>query len=273
MDESPRTRRALVFGGVAEIYERSRPGYPDEAVRWLVGRGAGTILELGAGTGKLTSSLVADGHRVVATDPEARMLKPLRKRLKGVKGVNLVQACAEQIPVRSYSVDAVVVAHAFHWFDHDLALREIARVLRPGGTLALVWNLRDETVPWVRRLGRIIGSERTPDPTEMLEESTLFDGVEERSFRHWQEVDRDGLVDLVHSRSGVADMPEQERDDVLDQVGELYDDYGRGHDGMLLPYHCRTYRCRVSATAHPRGAQRSRDQHGPLDDGLLIDFS
>ena len=68
-------------------------------------------------------------------------------------------------------------------------------------------------------------------------------------------------------------MAEQERADVLDQVGELYDDYGRGHDGMLLPYHCRTYRCRVSATAHPRGAQRSRDQHGPLDDGLLIDFS
>ena len=273
MDESPRTRRGRVFGGVAEIYERSRPGYPDEAVRWLVGRDADTVLELGAGTGKLTSALVAGGHRVVATDPEARMLRPLRKR---VKGAHVVQACAEQIPVRSASVDAVVVAHAFHWFDHDRALGEIARVLRPGGTLALMWNLRDETVPWVRRLGRIIGSERTPDPTDLLEESALFDGVEHRSFRHWQDVDRDGLVDLVHSRSGVADMPEQERAAVLDEVGELYDDYGRGHDGMLLPYHCRAYRCRVSPAVHsgrPGRDQRSRDQHGPLDDGLLIDFS
>jgi SAM-dependent methyltransferase len=265
MDESLRTRRAKTFGGVAEVYERTRPGYPKEAVRWMLGSTPGTVLELGAGTGKLTSLLLDQDHRVVATDPAEQMLRPMRKQLKAAR---LVQGSAEQIPVASSSVDAVVAGQAFHWFEADRALGEIARVLRPGGTLALVWNVRDETVPWVRRLGRLIGSEQPEDPTELLEESGLFDGVERRTFRHWQEVFRDSLLGLVESRSRVAELPEEERAKVLDQVGELYDDYGRGHDGMLLPYQCEAYRCRVSGLANFR-----REQDSPLDDGLLIDFS
>jgi SAM-dependent methyltransferase len=265
MDESLRTRRARAFGTVAEAYERTRPGYPEDAVRWMLGSTPGTVLELGAGTGKLTSVLLEQAHRVVATDIAEAMLKPMRKRLKSAR---LVLAAAERIPVRSSSVDAVVAGQAFHWFDPEQALAEIARVLRPGGTLALVWNLRDETVPWVRRLGRLIGSDQPEDPTGLLEESGLFDGIETKTFRHWQEVFRDSLLGLVESRSQVAELPEDERAEVLEQVGELYDDYGRGHDGMLLPYQCEAYRCRVSGLANFR-----REQDAPLDDGLLIDFS
>jgi SAM-dependent methyltransferase len=268
MDESLRTRRARTFGGVADVYERTRPDYPGEAVRWMLGSTpahALDVLELGAGTGKLTAPLLAQGHHVVASDPSAPMLQQLRARHRGTR---VVQAAAERIPLASSSVDAVVVGQAFHWFDTGRALEEIARVLRPAGTLAVVWNLRDETVPWVRRLGRLIGSEPHEDPTELLEGSGLFDGLEHKSFRHWQEVFRDSLMGLVESRSRVADLDEAERAEVLRKVGELYDDYGRGHDGMLLPYQCHAYRCRVSALANFR-----RDQESPVDDGLLIDFS
>ncbi|HEX2175579.1 MAG TPA: class I SAM-dependent methyltransferase [Nocardioidaceae bacterium] len=265
MDESLRTRRARAFGGVAEVYERTRPDYPEEAVRWMVGSAPGRVLELGAGTGKMTARLVAQGHQVVATDPAAPMLEPLRKR---VAAAWTVQSTAERIPLLSSSVDAVVAGQAFHWFDAGNALEETARVLRPAGTLALVWNLRDETVPWVRRLGRLIGSEQPEDPTELLEGTGLFDGVEHKTFRHWQEVHRDSLVGLVESRSAISELPDRERADVLAKVGDLYDDYGRGPDGMLLPYLCHAYRCRVSGLANFR-----RDQEAPLDDGLLIDFS
>ncbi|MDQ4084468.1 MAG: class I SAM-dependent methyltransferase [Actinomycetota bacterium] len=265
MDESLRTRRVQVFGGVADIYERTRPDYPAEAVRWMAGPTPGTVLELGAGTGKLTASLLAHGHRVIATDPTAQMLAQLRARLPRAR---VVQARAEHVPLVSSSVDAVVAGQAFHWFDAEPALAETARVLRPGGTLALVWNLRDETVPWVRRLSRLIGSEQPEEPTELLEESGLFDGIEKHTYRHWQEVHRDSLIGLVASRSRIAAMPDDERSALLGKVGELYDDYGRGHDGMLLPYQCRAYRCRVSGLANFR-----RDQQPPVGDGLLIDFS
>jgi SAM-dependent methyltransferase len=272
MNESPRTSRARVFGRVADVYERTRPGYPDEAVRWLTGHAppGGTVLELGAGTGQLTATLVAHGHQVLASDPSAPMLARLRR---AVPAAHVVQACAEHIPLAPASVDTVVAGQAFHWFDHERALTEIGRVLRPGGSLALAWNRRDETVPWVRRLGRLIGSGHLEDPTDLLEAHECFDGIERRTFRHWQEVDRDGLVGLVRARSTVADLPEHERDAVLAKVGALYDEYGRGPDGMSLPYDCLAYRCRLSEVTGRPDAGRAAGPEGPLDDGLLIDFS
>ncbi|HET7328130.1 MAG TPA: class I SAM-dependent methyltransferase, partial [Nocardioidaceae bacterium] len=149
------------------------------------------------------------------------------------------------------------------------ALPEIARVLRPGGTLSIVWNYRDETVPWVRRLGRIIGSDGpADDPVEVLEESGLFDGTERQTFRHWQQVGRESLIGLVASRSVVVTMGERERAEVLAAVGALYDDYGRGHDGMLLPYVTHCFRAHVSSARFA-----PRQSTDGLDDGLLIDFS
>src|SRR4051794_5391524 len=128
------------FGGVAEAYERGRPTYPADAVRWLLGEHPLPVLELGAGTGKLTRVLTELGHDVHATDPDASMLKILERE---VPGVPTAQASAEDIPLGDDSVDAVIAAQAFHWFDLDRALPEIARVLRPGGRACLLWNTRN----------------------------------------------------------------------------------------------------------------------------------
>jgi len=237
-------RHARSFGSVADAYDRGRPGYPDAAVAWLVGEQPVTVLELGAGTGKLTARLVAAGHDVHATDPDEAMLAVLRERLPDARA----SVCgAEQIPVADQSVDVVVAAQCFHWFDPEVALPEIARVLRPGGHLAVVANERDERIPWVRKLGRIIGTQdQGAGPDEVLTTSTDFDEVEHESFKHWQVVDRRTIQDLVLSRSNVAVLDQPERDRVLADVLALYDDYGRGMDGMQLPYLARATRARVT---------------------------
>src|SRR6476619_1490919 len=150
------SRWARSFGSVVADSDRGRPSYPREAAAWLAGERPVTVLELGAGTGKLTAQLVALGHDVHATDPDTAMLDILRRDLPDVR---TSVASAEEIPLPDRSVDVVVCAQAFHWFDLDRALPEIARVLRPGGRLALVWNQRDERIPWVRRLGALIGTQ------------------------------------------------------------------------------------------------------------------
>ena len=140
---------ATAFSDVADAYERGRPTYPDDAVRWLVGEEPRDVVDLGAGTGKLTRSLVALGHRVTAVEP----LDEMRSQLVGaLPGVQALAGSAESIPLPAASADAVTCAQAFHWFDHAVALPEIARVLRPHGQLALVWNSRDDRDPWMARL-------------------------------------------------------------------------------------------------------------------------
>jgi SAM-dependent methyltransferase len=274
MSETPEApSAALSFAGVADAYDRARPSYPREAVAWLVGSERAQVLELGAGTGKLTEQLRALGHQVLATDPLEPMLRHLRER---VPGTPAALATAEAIPARARSADVVVGAQAFHWFDHARALPEIARVLRPGGHLALTWNLRDDRVPWVKRLGALIGThEQDNDPTHILLSSHLFGFVESATYRHWQPLDRERLRDLVLSRSNIAVQSEPERDRVLRKVDALYDEYGRGADGMLLPYVTHCYRAVVRAPAvveeqAPR--TRNRDDGGDAD-SLLIDFS
>ncbi|HEU4567345.1 MAG TPA: class I SAM-dependent methyltransferase [Marmoricola sp.] len=282
-----RTRdHALSFAAVADAYDRARPSYPEEAVAWLVGRQPATVVELGAGTGKLTELLVAAGHDVLATDPLPEMLAHLRRRLPDVR---TALASAEEIPVPSRSVDVVVCAQSFHWFDHDVALPEIARVLRPGGRIALVWNHRDTGIPWVRRLERIIGEKDERDQNvRPLMETPHFGWVEEQEFRFWQSLDADLLADLVRSRSYIAVLPEERRAGVLAQVRALYDDYGRGPDGMLLPYLTACYRATVvhrepppqaevedppTDTNGPNGGpDDGGDDEGPDDGALLIDF-
>ena len=133
VNRDERRGRAASFGEVADAYERARPGYPEDAVRWLVGEEPCDVVDLGAGTGKLTRSLVALGHRVTAVEPLPEMIAHL---LAAAPGVTAVQGGAEAIPLAAESADVVVAAQAFHWFDHGPALREIARVLRPGGGLA-----------------------------------------------------------------------------------------------------------------------------------------
>ena len=231
------------FGSVAASYERGRPTYPREAVEWLVGTDPVSVLELGAGTGKLTEILVELGHDVFATDPDEAMLDILSGKLPEVRAT---VGTAEQIPAGDGLYDVVVAGQAFHWFDLERALPEIVRVLRPQGRLALVWNERDERIPWVRRLGALIGSqEQGTDPTKPIDDSALFSAVDSASFRHWQTVDRDSIQDLVLSRSNVAVLPEAQREAKREEVLAFYDDYGRGMDGMQLPYNCRCFRSTV----------------------------
>ena len=268
------------FGGVADAYERGRPTYPADAVRWMLGEHPLTVLEVGAGTGKLTRVLTDLGHDVQATDPDAAMLHVLEKE---VPGARTAQASAEDIPLGDASVDAVIAAQAFHWFDLGRALPEVARVLRPGGRLCLVWNTRNEKIPWVRRLGAIIGTqEQLRDPAEALIFSELFGFVEDREFTHWQTIDRQSVQDLVLSRSNVAVLDEAARAAKLAEVLAFYDDFGRGMDGMQLPYVTRCFRADVlDRPPADRGDGESGDEgksgddppaDGPDDDMLLIDF-
>ena len=157
MSQSAHMRaRARSFGTVAEEYERSRPEYPPDAVDWLVGREPLRVVDVGAGTGKLTRQLVALRHDVTAVEPSEPMLAQLRA---AVPGARTIHAGAEEIPLADESADVVVAGQAFHWFDPDRALPEIARVLAPDGRLGLVWNMRDESVPWIARLWDLIGDE------------------------------------------------------------------------------------------------------------------
>ncbi len=267
------------FGAVVDAYDRARPTYPREAAAWLAGEQPTTVLELGAGTGKLTRALVDLGHDVHATDPDEQMLARLRDNLPDVR---TSVASAEDIPAPDAGYDVVVVAQAFHWFDHDRALPEIARVLKPGGRVALVWNERDERIPWVRKLGALIGTQEELRSAEPLVTSPLFGFVEEQEFRHWQVVDRESIQDLALSRSNFAVLDEEDRAARLAEVVDFYDDYGRGMDGMQLPLRASCFRAAVVDRPEPEPEPREEPAgEAPpepvTDDGadadvLLIDF-
>jgi len=267
MDADEKRARAASFGDVAQAYADHRPGYPADAVRWLVSASPGRVLELGAGTGKITKAIAALGHDVVATDTSAPMLRQLKTH---VQGVHTLVSQAERIPLQTSSVDVVVAAQAFHWFDEQLALPEIARVIRPGGVLSLVWNNADLTVPWVRKVFALAMSGGDTDEgagDDPVEGSDVFATSESKVFRHWQQFHRSSLIGFVASQSRVATMAPAQRDKVLADVGALYDSYGRGPDGMLVPWRSHCYRARVTGLADFR-----KEPAADLDDGLLIDF-
>jgi SAM-dependent methyltransferase len=243
------TDPALSFGTVAASYDRGRPSYPREAVAWALGERRLRVLELGAGTGKLTEVLLDLGHDVFATEPDEQMLDVLSAKLPDVRAT---LGSAEQIPVGDQQYDVVVAGQAFHWFDGAAALAEIGRVLAPGGQLVLLWNERDERIPWVRKLGALIGRQgQDVDPTQVLDDSGIFSAVEEQQFRFWQVVNRETVQDLVLSRSNLAVLPEEDREAKRAEVLAFYDDYGRGMDGMQLPYTCRVFRSMVLEHARP----------------------
>lgn len=249
--------RAASFAGVADVYERARPGYPDEAVWWLAGREPRDVVDLGAGTGKLTRSLVALGHRVTAVEPLAEMLDQLRA---AVPEAIALSGSAEAIPLPDASADVVTVAQAYHWFDHGPALREIARVLRPGGRVALVWNARDDSEQeWVARfsetvVGRSTFTRHVGEIASTIDESGLFGPVERATFAHVQPLGRADLLELVRSRSDCAVLPEEQRLPVLERAEALFDDYAV--DGrLLMPYVTECFRAARSRSAVPARAR------------------
>ena len=225
---------ATSFAGVAGSYERGRPTYPEEAVRWLAGDEPCDVVDLGAGTGKLSRVLASLGHRVVAIEPLPEMLELLAST---VPGVFAQLGNAEVIPLPDDVADVVTCGQSFHWFDHAVALPEIVRVLRPGGRLGLVWNSRDDRDPWMARLSAILGNETVEDDDvyPVLEESGLFGPVEAARFAFDQVLRRDGLLDLVLSRSYCAKLSHEDRAPILEAVGRLYDETA-GPDGVRLAY-------------------------------------
>lgn len=230
----------------ADRYERARPHYPDDAIDYLCAKlavGPGRrVLDLAAGTGKLTRALRARGAEVVAVEPVDEMRGRLADALPGIQ---VLAGTAEAIPLRDAAVDAVTVAQAFHWFDGPAAIREIHRVLRPQSRLGLMWNVMDQTVPWVERLQERIHRHRGASPwyaghgwRRAFESAAEFSPLEQRAFRNVQRVDRDGLIDRIASISFIATLPSADREAVFADALDILDAQGvPGRDGRFeIPY-------------------------------------
>jgi SAM-dependent methyltransferase len=203
------------------------------------------VLDLAAGTGKLTRQLVPTGAELVAVEPVAGMR---RKLVEAVPGVRALEGTAEQIPVRDGSFDAVFCAQAFHWFDGAQALEEIHRVLRSGGGLGLIWNVRDETVEWERRLSELIKRHELDAPRkrwgrwrEAFELTALFTPLEERRFTHRQEGDVETMLARVASISFVSALPDEKRAAFLEEVRGLV---GTTDAPLVMHYRTEVYSCR-----------------------------
>ncbi len=198
--------------------------------------GARDVLDLGAGTGKLTARLVERGLDVVAVDPIAEMLEVLAHALPDTPAL---LGTAEQIPLPDNSVDAVLVAQAWHWFDPARAIPELVRVLRPGGRLGLVWNTRDERLGWVKELGAIIGREDARDVVEAgVSLPAPFGDIESHQVEWTNYLTPQALIDLVASRSYCITSPDAVRTKTLDQVRQLLATHPAlvGATGLALPY-------------------------------------
>jgi SAM-dependent methyltransferase len=221
---------ASSFGVAAAEYAEHRPDYAPDAVRWALEPAPGPrVLDLGAGTGKLTVALVAAGADVVAVEPDPAMLAELRR---GLPDVRALPGSAESIPLPDASVDAVVAGHALHWFDMAVAGPEIARVLAPGGVLAGLWNVLDDRVAWVAGLARV-GGTAAVGARDLLsswraETADLslpghghvarFGSPEQAEFPHGQLRTADSLVAKIATHAGILVMPERERESVLGEV-------------------------------------------------------
>jgi SAM-dependent methyltransferase len=252
---------ALGFERAADAYERGRPDFPAEAVAFLAERlGLGpatTLLELGAGTGKLTRQLTPTRARIVCVEPVAAMRAEL---LAGVPGVEALDAVAEDLPLADRSADAAVAAQAFHWFDGDRALAELARVLRAGAGLALAWNVRDEDTPWVRAMSDVIEPYRGNTPShratawrDAFERTDAFTPLVCDSFGHHHRTTPDRVVDRVVSISFIAVLPDVERARVADRMRRVLasDPATAGRAEIVFPYRTDAWSCDRRITRQP----------------------
>jgi len=232
------------FSRSADAYDRARPDYPPAAVAWLAERlglrPGRTVVDLAAGTGKLTRPLAATGAEVVAIEPVAEM----RARI-GDAAARSLDGTAEAVPLPDASADAVTVAQAFHWFDGPAALAEIHRVLRPGGALALVWNRRPLENPVHAAIERIVAPYRGDAPAHRsgawraaFDATTLFGPLEERTFAHSRPHDADALADRVGSTSFVAALDDGPHAEVIAAVRAL-----AAEGAVDVPYVCEVLVC------------------------------
>jgi len=242
---------AAGFSAGSDAYDRGRPSYPQAAVDVIVdalGIDAGsTVVDLAAGTGKVTALLVPTGARLVAVEPVAEMRETLARTVPSAEVHN---GTAEEIPLPDGFAHAVTVAQAFHWFDADRALAEISRVLQPEGGLGLLWNRRDESVPWVHEMSTVLEwRERYPnisnydrvDWSAIVGRSGLFTDVQQATYPYEQELDRGGLAERVRSVSYIASMASGERERLVEKVLRLVDDQP---ERFPLPYSTLVFWCR-----------------------------
>jgi SAM-dependent methyltransferase len=255
---------ARAFGTMAKEYERGRPGWPVDAIGALIERwGARTVLDLAAGTGKLTAVLADRADHVVAVEPVEGLRGVLEARLPGVRAL---AGTAEAIPLPDASVDAAFVAEAFHWFDLPSAVAELARVLRPGGGLAVLFNFvqwRGE--PWHEELAAVLdphhravgGSRRANVPwREALEQERRFEPLCDETAEHEQATDREGVVAMIASFSWIGGLPTDEREAALAAVRDVLD--RNGVDALTLRYRTRiTTTTRVAYAANRAGERLS----------------
>lgn len=237
------------FGAAAGAYQSGRPDYPRDAVDWLLdpvrtpGR-ALRVADVGAGTGKLTRTIVEAGADVVAIDPDPEMLAVLRE---SVRGVPTFVGTAERMPLPDASVDALLLGQAWHWVDPDLGAAEASRVLRSGGVLGLAWNIRDESEPWVRRLTEVMHGSHAE---QMIADGgprvgAPFGPLDTRTWHWTRTITLDALHDMVSSRSYVITATSPERTRILGEVAELFDAQRRVEHGVEvadLPYRTEAFR-------------------------------
>jgi SAM-dependent methyltransferase len=211
------TRRTS-FSTAADAYAAGRPSYPAEAIDWVVPPDAMRVLDLAAGTGPLSRQLLARGLEVVAVEPLDEMRAHVPADALALRGT------AEQIPLADSSVDAVVVGQAFHWFDGPAAMAEIARVLRPGGTVGLLWLLADDSDPLTAQVCEVVADDEMRasiiDPNQAPPYSDVAGvGTPDRQlFTHSEPYDVDRLTAWVLSLSRVILLPEDERAALLERV-------------------------------------------------------
>jgi SAM-dependent methyltransferase len=226
MGHDERLTLASSFGAAASEYAEHRPDYAPAAVRWALEHAPGpTVLDLGAGTGKLTATLLTIGADVVAVEPDAAMLSELRRVLPAVRAL---PGSAEAIPLPDASVDAVLAGNALHWFDLDAAAPELASVLRPGGVLAGLWNVFDDRVGWVAELERVsggaaIGPRDTfrnwrAETAKTLGSIPLFGPAEQAEFPHGQLRTADSLVATLATKAGMLVLPEPDKAATLERI-------------------------------------------------------
>ena len=258
-DVAGRGRAATVCRMPAAPVVGGRPGarraaaLPPDAVDWLVGDEPARVLDLGSGRGAFAATLVDAGHEVFCLDQDPARVATLPGRLDTRLHV---AGQVESMPYLSCHFDVVTASQTLHRFAPGLALTEIARVLRPGGHLAVVYQTRDDTVPWVKRLMAILqrvdasAMQGAYGDTSIAEvgESPYFTELERRDFRTWVPTTRDALVTMAQRRPAVAALGGTEREALLAEVGGLYDSSARAPEPLLLPFRTSCWRARVDHT-------------------------
>lgn len=239
------SERSQGFGPIAELYERVRPGYPAEAVDWMLPESAREVLDCGVGTGKLSDAIVATGRHVTAADPDPGMLAVLAAKHPEVR---TVVASAEHLPFPDARFDAVVFGQSWHWVDPPRGSAEVARVLRPGGVLGLFWNIRDDREPWVAELADLVGHRSADELMLAAGGPVVTDPLvyDDATILTWvSRIDVPTLVDLIATHGFAITATPDERERLLGEVRTLGERVADADGGIDLPYRLHLVRFRL----------------------------